>query len=79
MTGGMTPAELLELPVAVPLATAAKALCMGRTKAYDLARQGLFPVRVIPCGPKFVVPRSALLEALGVDLAAAAGRESQPA
>ena len=66
MKGGMTPADLLALPVAVDLAVAGRALNMGRTKAYELARQGQFPVRVISCGPKYVVPRSALLEALGV-------------
>jgi len=72
----VNPQEVRALPVAVPLVQAAKALNMGRTKAYDLARQGLFPVRVIPCGPKFLVPRSALLEALGIDDAPG---EPQPA
>lgn len=79
MTGGMTEDEVRALPVAVPLTLAAKALNMGRTKAYDLARQGQFPVRVIPCGPKYVVPRSALLEALGIDAPAAQGADNLPA
>jgi len=74
----MTPDEALALPVAVPLVTAAKAFNMGRTKAYDLARQGKFPVRVIECGPKFVVPRSALLEALGISQGAPQSADPNP-
>ena len=53
---------------------------MGRTKAYELARQGQFPVRVLPCGSKkFVVPKRAILEALGIDPDATANRAPQPA
>jgi hypothetical protein len=53
---------------------------MGRTKAYELARQGQFPVRVLPCGStKFVVPKRAILEALGIDPDATAKHEPKPA
>ena len=58
--------ELLALPVSVDLTTAGRAFGLGRTRAYELARAGQFPCRVIPVGRKFRVPRSALLEALGV-------------
>ena len=75
---GMTPAQLRALPVAVPLVIAAKALNMGRTKAYDLARQGQFPIQVIPCGPKYVVPRSALLKVLGIEDESTAPRPESP-
>lgn len=79
MTDGMTPEEVLALPVAVPLAIAARALGMGRTKAYDLARRGEFPLRVIPCGPKYVVPRSALLKELGIAPVASAQSDTPAA
>jgi hypothetical protein len=58
--------ELLALPVSVDLATAGRAFGLGRTRSYELARAGEFPCRVIPVGRKFRVPRSALLEALGI-------------
>jgi hypothetical protein len=63
--------ELLALPVSVDLTTAGRAFGLGRTRAYELARIGQFPCRVIPVGRKFRVPRSALLEALGIEDSAA--------
>ena len=42
--------ELLSLPVSVDLTTAGRAFGLGRTKAFELARQGRFPVRVLPAG-----------------------------
>jgi hypothetical protein len=80
MVQGMTEAELLALPASVDLATAGRAFRMGRTKAYELARQGQFPVRVVPCGSsKFVVPKRAILAVLGIDPDATANREPKPA
>lgn len=67
MINEMTQAELLVLPVAVDLATAGRAFGLGRTKAFELARSGSFPCRVIPVGNKYRVPRSAIFEALGID------------
>ncbi|WP_231618961.1 DNA-binding protein [Nonomuraea sp. SBT364] len=61
----MTEDELRALPVAVPLVDAGRALCMGRTKAQELARTGKFPCLVLRCGPAYVVPKPALLEVLG--------------
>ena len=61
----MTLEQLLNLPVTVPLVTAAAAFGLRRTKAHDLARAGEFPCRVIKVGQRYKVPRSALLEALG--------------
>lgn len=63
----MTLTELVALPVSVDLVTAGRAFGLGRSKSYDLAKRGEFPVRVIPVGPKYRVPRSAILTALGVD------------
>lgn len=50
----------------VDLMTAASALGMGRTKAYELARGGEFPCRLIRIGDTYRVPTAALLELLGV-------------
>ena len=66
MTQPMTEAELLALPPAVDLATAGRAFGIGRTKAFELARTGKFPVKVLQVGQKFRVPRTAILEALDV-------------
>jgi hypothetical protein len=70
--------ELLSLPVSVDLTTAGRAFGLGRTKAFELARQGRFPVRVLRVGQKYRVPRSAIFEALGIS-PAEASREPQPA
>jgi hypothetical protein len=67
----MTDAEARALPVSVDLETAGRAFGMGRTKSYELARQGKFPCRVVTVGPKYRVPKSALLKALGIDPAGA--------
>ncbi|MEU6781443.1 DNA-binding protein [Nonomuraea angiospora] len=61
----MTEDELRALPVSVPLVDAGRALCMGRTKAHDLARKDQFPCRVLRLGGAYVVPKPALLEVLG--------------
>jgi hypothetical protein len=63
----MSPAEALALPVSVDIETAGRAFGMGYTKAKELARTGEFPCRVLRVGKKYRVPRSALLEALGLD------------
>lgn len=72
MNQPMTEAELLALPPAVDLATAGRAFGIGRTKAFELARTGQFPVKVLQVGQKFRVPKTAILEALDVRPAAAA-------
>lgn len=43
--------ELLQLPAMIDLATAARALGVGRTKAYELAKSGAFPARCFGSGP----------------------------
>ncbi|MGH3273720.1 MAG: hypothetical protein ACRDNZ_05260, partial [Streptosporangiaceae bacterium] len=50
----------------VDLMTAAAALGMGRTKAYELARRDEFPCRVIRTGSIYRIPTPGLLELLGV-------------
>jgi predicted DNA-binding transcriptional regulator AlpA len=62
----MTRAELLALPVSVPLwPDGAKALGLGRTLAYELAQRGDFPVRVLRLGNKYRLARADLLRYLG--------------
>jgi hypothetical protein len=46
--------------------TAACALGLGRTKAYELAKNEEFPCRVIRIGDSYRVPTAGLLELLGV-------------
>ena len=79
MTQPMTEAELLVLPPAVDLATAGRAFGIGRTKAFELARAGEFPVKVLKVGQKYRVPRTAILEALDVRSPVSAAQEPAPA
>lgn len=63
----MTHEELLALPVAVPLDVANRALGMGRTTGYALAKGGRYPVRVLRLGRQYRVTRADLLRYLGLD------------
>src|SRR5690242_19877499 len=63
----MSMEELLSLPVSNDLVTAGRAFGLGRTKAFELAKAGKFPCRVLRVGKKYRVPRSAIFEALGID------------
>lgn len=64
----MSDEEVLALPVSVDLATAGRAFGLGRTRAFELAKSGNFPCRVIFVGGrKYRVPKSAILDALGID------------
>ena len=64
----MTPVSISELRITatVDLMTAARALGLGRTKAYELARREVFPCRVIRIGDTYRIPTAGLLELLGV-------------
>jgi hypothetical protein len=64
----MTPVSIAQLraTATVDLMTAAAALGMGRTKAYELARRDEFPCRVIRIGEIYRIPTPGLLELLGV-------------
>lgn len=50
---GLTRAELLALPVTVDVPTAARALGLGRSTAYELARRDEFPCRVLRIGSSY--------------------------
>ena len=56
----------LRATTTVDLITAAAALGLGRTKAYELARRGQFPCRVVRIGEAYRIPTPGLLELLGV-------------
>lgn len=58
----VTIADLLNAGATVDLITAAGALGIGRTRAYELARAGNFPCRMIRIGDTYRVPTPALLE-----------------
>lgn len=55
------------LGVTTDVETAAAILGIGRTKAYDLAKAGEFPVRLIRIGRRYVVPTPAILALLGAE------------
>lgn len=61
----ITIAQLRATPT-VDLMTAAAALGLGRTKAYDLARRDQFPCRCIRIGETYRIPTPGLLELLGL-------------
>lgn len=60
--------QLRTLPSVVDLTTAARALGIGRTKAYQLAQQSDFPCRIIRVGRAYHVPTADLLTLLGITL-----------
>ncbi|WP_424217048.1 DNA-binding protein (plasmid) [Streptomyces sp. BI20] len=62
----MSMAELLELPPTVSVATAARALGIGKDKAYLLIKSGAFPAAVIPLGSTCRVATASLWRVLHV-------------
>ncbi|MEV6546393.1 hypothetical protein [Streptomyces sp. NPDC051665] len=64
---GMQLAELLALPVAFDLDTSNRALQLGRTKGFGLAKRGEYPIRLMRVGRTYRVTRADLLRALGID------------
>ena len=66
VTRPLTLAEIADLPAVTDLITAGRALGLGRTKAYELARAGQFPCPVIRAGKNWMVPTAGLLALLGL-------------
>ncbi len=64
---GLSAAEIANLLAVVEVVTAGRALGVGRTTAYRLAREGQFPCRVIRIGRALLVPTTELLALLGLD------------
>ena len=79
VTQALTLAEIAELPAVTGLVTAGRALGLGRTKAYELARAGQFPCPVIRVGSSWLVPSAGLLAVLGLPVPGAQAGPSRPA
>ncbi|WP_067141607.1 helix-turn-helix domain-containing protein [Microtetraspora malaysiensis] len=62
----MSLTELAKLPAVIDLVTAGRALGLGRTKTYQLAKTGQFPCRIIRIGKTYLVPTADLLALLGL-------------
>jgi excisionase family DNA binding protein len=58
--------DLDALPTVVSIMTAARALGLSRTYAYELAKRGDFPCRIIRIGTTYRVPTVELRKLLGV-------------
>ncbi|MFJ3939166.1 integrase [Streptomyces parvus] len=65
--------ELLALPVAVDLDTANKALTIGRSTGYALAKRGEYPVAVLKLGNAYRVVTADLHRLLGITVGGGAG------
>ncbi|MEV0446167.1 hypothetical protein AB0I84_36030 [Streptomyces spectabilis] len=63
---GMSREELLELPAAVDLETGNRALGLGRSKGYELAKRGQYPCKVLRLGNAYRVVTADLLALLGL-------------
>lgn len=63
---GMNREEILALPAAVDLETANRALGLGRSKGYELAKRGLYPCRVLRLGNTYRVVTAELQALLGL-------------
>lgn len=64
---GLTSEELLALPAAIDLDTSNRALMIGRSTGYGLAKQGEYPVRVLRLGNAYRVVTADLLKLLGLE------------
>jgi hypothetical protein len=58
--------ELLALPAAVDLETGNRALGLGRSKGYELAKRGEYPCKVLRLGSTYRVVTAELLSLLGL-------------
>ena len=60
-----TPEAIRQLGMTTDVATAGAILGIGRSKAYELAKSGEFPVSILRIGRRYLVPTSAILALLG--------------
>jgi Helix-turn-helix domain len=56
-----------QLGLTTDVATAGAILGIGRTKAYELAKNGEFPVALLRVGRRYLVPTQGLLSLLGAE------------
>jgi len=64
---GLTGDELLALPAVIDLDTSNRALTIGRSTGYGLAKQGMYPVKVLRLGNAYRVVTADLLKLLGLE------------
>jgi hypothetical protein len=64
MSTTWTPEAVRQLGLTTDIATAGAILGIGRTKAYELAKNGDFPVALVRVGRRYLVPTGALLTLL---------------
>ncbi|MFE7113889.1 helix-turn-helix domain-containing protein [Streptomyces sp. NPDC057654] len=65
--GRLSFTEMFDLPVAVDLRTAARALGIASTTAYRLIREDEFPCSVLRVGGRYRIPTNGLMHALGIE------------
>jgi Helix-turn-helix domain len=71
--GARRPAEIWtieavrNLGATTDVETAGAILGIGRSKSYELAKSGHFPVRVLRIGRRYLVPIPSILAVLGVE------------
>jgi excisionase family DNA binding protein len=73
---GLTRADVLLLPPALDVETAARVLGLSLTTARDLVRRGEWPSPVLKVGRQYRIPTAPLLEVLGI---APDSSEAEPA
>jgi excisionase family DNA binding protein len=66
--------QLTALPAVLDVPTAAKALGLSRTAAYELIRAGEWPTPVFRLGRLIRIPTAPILELLGIEV-----QQQQPA
>ncbi|MFE3883470.1 helix-turn-helix domain-containing protein [Streptomyces lydicus] len=65
--GQLSFTEIFDLPVAVDLRTAARALGICSATAYRLIHRGKFPCPVLRVGGRYRIPTNDLMRILGID------------
>lgn len=70
MTGTTTLDDIRNGPPTLGVAEAAPLLGISRSYAFELAKEGRFPCRLIPVGSRYRVVTSSLVGLLGTDTAA---------
>jgi hypothetical protein len=63
-TAVWTPEVIRRLGMTTDVTTAGAILGIGRSKAYELAKSGQFPVAVLRIGRRYLVPTAAILALL---------------
>jgi len=59
-----TPDTVRRLGMTTDIATAGEILNIGRSKSYELAKTGEFPVKVLRIGRRYIVPVAAVVRLL---------------